>query len=316
MKVTSIKQRLVAGLMLIVLFFIVQASLVAWVAEVIKKDVVDTVRKNTLAAAQLTELAVLAQQIRRYEKEYFVYVDSAVRRATYEKEWTVTATKIAETLEKMKSNKGNVFQSRDIDQVRTWWAAADFYSSEMRKVFASVAVQADLVAVDATAVATGLPVVDLALVPKPAVKRVMYSPGEVNEMIKAGKDRFSNELIKGVAALQAEKTKTTLALADLANTGFQTMVLGVAGTALVGIVIALVLVLKLPKSILAPVRALTEAVQKISLGQTTTPVTSIGVREFQGLAKALERMRLAQDVMVNRLRSRPAAAQAPSRENA
>lgn len=312
MKTASIKNRLTSGLMLIVLFFLAQAALSWWVAERVKTDVVQTVRKNTLAAAQLNELAVLAQQIRRYEKEYFVYVSNAERRANYEKEWTETAKKITSALETMKTNKGGVFQSRDITQIGLWWAAGDFYASEMRKVFVSVTEQAGRVALaqkSAEAVAPETPKTpakqaqpELPLEPKPA----MYSPGEANEMIKAGKDRFSNELIKGVASLQAEKTTATLALADVAQQGFLTMVLGVTATAGIGILIALALVVWLPQSIIKPVSVLTAAVEKISLGQANTPLTNVRVLEFQGLTKAVERMRMAQEMMVNRMRQRSA----------
>ena len=70
----SIRSRLVAGLSLIIVFFLVQAALVWWGQDTARRDVVDATRKNTIASSQLSELAVLAQQIRRYEKEYFVYV--------------------------------------------------------------------------------------------------------------------------------------------------------------------------------------------------------------------------------------------------
>lgn len=141
---------------------------------------------------------------------------------------------------------------------------------------------------------------DEATAPKPA----MFSSGEVNEMIKPGKDRFSNELIKGVATLQAEKTKATLALADLVRDGFNTLLVGILITVALGTVIALVLALTLPGSILKPVDALTAAVEKISIGQTHVRVPELGILEFHGLSKAVERMRMAQETLVNRMRAR------------
>jgi hypothetical protein len=79
----SIRARLTAGLALIIVFFLVQAALVWLGQDNARREVVDATRKNTLASAQLSELAVLAQQVRRYEKEYFVYVGNRERRDNY-----------------------------------------------------------------------------------------------------------------------------------------------------------------------------------------------------------------------------------------
>ena len=49
----SISSRLIAGLSLIVIFFLVQASLVWWGQNSVRRDVVDTTRANTLASSQL-----------------------------------------------------------------------------------------------------------------------------------------------------------------------------------------------------------------------------------------------------------------------
>ena len=87
---SSIKSRVILGLSLIVVFFMVQAALVWSTRDRLRDDVVDVTRRNTLATVALSELAVLAQQVRRYEKEYFVYVGNETRRNGYIKEWTQT----------------------------------------------------------------------------------------------------------------------------------------------------------------------------------------------------------------------------------
>ena len=48
----------------------------------------------------------------------------------------------------------------------------------------------------------------------------MLTPVQVNDMIKDGKNRFSDVLIKGVSAMSAEKTKATLASSDAANSSY------------------------------------------------------------------------------------------------
>lgn len=75
-------------------------------------------------------------------------------------------------------------------------------------------------------------------------------------------------------------------------------------TVVFGILIASVLALKLPRSLLRPIGELTAIVEKISMGQTNVSATRMGVLEFQGLGKAIQRMRMAHEAMLRRLRSR------------
>jgi methyl-accepting chemotaxis protein len=315
MKTTSIKTRLVLGLATIVVFLVAQAILVFTVGRSIERDVVDAARKNTLASTQLSDLAVLAQQIRRYEKEYFVYVGDAQKRAGYAKEWATTASKMSKGLEAMRTNENGALTTNDLTQVSIWWGAADFYSGEMKRLFASVESRAAMVTtpvegaaapfvavVSSLAVSKGSKVPEPALVSEPAV--IMYTSTEVNDMIKVGKDRLSNELIKGVAAMSAEKSKATLALSSVAAQGFDKLIYGVLVTVLVGIAIAALLIVVLPRGVSQPIQALTETIDALSKGNTEVAVSHGGVKEFEGLAGAMERMRVAQQIMMQRLRSR------------
>jgi methyl-accepting chemotaxis protein len=308
----SIRSRLVAGLSLIIVFFLVQMALVWWGQDTTRRDVVDATRKNTIASSQLSELAVMAQQVRRYEKEYFVYVGNKERRENYTKEWTGTADKIAKHLQNMRSNKDNAFNASDLGKIGNWEGASDFYGSEMRKIFSTVtdvSAKVDAAAsavvtptVAATPAAKGMVKVAEA-VPAPApAPVVMPSPGEVNTMITAGKDRFSGVLIKGVSEMTGEKTKQTLALADVATDGFNKLLYAVMGTVAVGVLIALALMFTLPGAVTSPLAKLTASVDNISKGNLDAKVEAGGILEFDGLAKALERMRLGQQALVARMR--------------
>ncbi len=284
MKHSSINTRLLLGMAAIIVFLVAQAVFTFLTGRSIESTVVDTAHKNTLAAKQLGELAVLAQQIRRYEKEYFVYVANAEKATNYEREWTATATKITGSLVAMRSNAGAAFSADDLAQIAKWEAAADFYDAEMNKIFEAAKLRAVRVA---------------AATPNTA----MYAPSEVNEMIKAGKDRLSNDLIKGVAAMSAEKSKATLALAGVATQGFNKLIYGVLASVVLGIAIALLLVVSLPGSVSRPIKELTDIVHAMSKGKTDVAIKHGGAKEFEGLAGALERMRVAQGLMIERLRS-------------
>jgi methyl-accepting chemotaxis protein len=302
----SIRSRLIAGLTLIILFFLAQAALVWWSQNTAKHEVVDATRKNTLASSELSQLAVLAQQVRRYEKEYFVYVGNEEKRNGYIKEWTETSDKITNLLSTMSANKGAAFAKADLTAIANWTSASEFYNSEMLKIFTTV--RAAAAAIPASApepVATTVKAstaASPAAAPATPVASGLPSPVQVNDMIKEGKNRFSDVLIKGVSAMSIEKTKATLALSDTANDSFQKLLLGVLLTVAVGVLLSIFLMMTLPKAVTNPLATLTASVDNISKGNLDIKVNASGIKEFDGLSIALERMRLGQQALIARMR--------------
>lgn len=297
----SIRSMLLAGLAVIAALFLVQAGILAWGQRSIERDVIANVEKNTLAASQLSELAVAAQQIRRYEKEYFVYVGNVERRENYIKEWTGAADKMTKLLQTMKTNADGAFAQEDLGKISAWASAADFYASEMRKIFATVNDRQNQLISGGATVA---PVATKGAPPVAAPAASMFSPIEVNGMITAGKDRLSGVLIKGVAEMSAAKTKATLNLSEVTKSGFNKVWSGVMATVLLGFVIAGALALKLPASIAGPIAKLGAAVDRMSKGELDKAIDVAAPREFNGLTTAIERMRVAQNLLVQRMRSR------------
>ncbi len=308
---SSIKSRVIFGLSLIVVFFIVQAALVWSTRDRLRDDVVDVTRRNTLATVALSELAVLAQQVRRYEKEYFVYVGNETRRNGYIKEWTQTHDRISALIATTMQNKGTAFSETDLSKVAGWRAASDFYGDQMKMIFglvdarASQIVQAAGVATIADAKLTTTKASTIAAsTARVAPAIAMFGPTEVNDMIKEGKDRFSADLIKGVSDLQTEKYRETLSLPDVASKSFDRLLYGELIIVALGIAVALALIVLLPGAVTAPVARLAAAVDAMSRGQIVAPLEVGKISEFATLEKSLERMRLAQQAMVSRLRLR------------
>jgi methyl-accepting chemotaxis protein len=182
--------------------------------------------------------------------------------------------------------------------VTNWQGAADFYGSEMKKIFGAVNDQAAKVAQAAQVVAA--PAAAAAPAAKGAVAKpaeaapaapaiAMFAATEVNTMITAGKDRLSGVLIKGTSEMSAEKTKQTLSLSEVAAGGFNQVFAGVMLTVVVGIIIALILMVTLPKAVTTPLENLTAAVDDLSKGKLDAKIGAGNVAEFAGLATALER---------------------------
>jgi len=229
-KTSSINRKLMIGLSAIIVFFVLQAVGVMTMGRYTERQVVDIARKNTVAQVELAELSTLAQQIRRYEKEYFIYVNNPERRANYNKEFSGTMEKITGLLTRMRANESKAWEADDLNRVNQWTAASEFYNAEMNKVFAEVNARAEKMKEEAAALeAAEVAAVTLksgkskdansALTSEIAGTR-MLTPEETNDMIKAGKDRFSAELIKSVAETFTQKSQATLALTSVTNEGF------------------------------------------------------------------------------------------------
>lgn len=305
-KTTSINRKLMVGLAGIIVFFVLQAVGVLTMGRYTEREVVEVARKNTIAQVDLAELSTMAQQIRRYEKEYFIYVNHPEKRAQYQKEWTGTMDKITALLGRLRTNASNALDGDDVTRVGQWSAASDFYASEMNKVFGEVENRVKKMQEEAALAAE-----QAALNTKPGKTKEpatvvettrMLLPEEANDQIKAGKDRFSADLIKSVAETFARKSQATLALTTVTNQGFNTMIYGVMATVLIGIGIGIYLLISLPKSVTTPIKRLTDIVDALSRGETTAPAASMRVAEFKDLSAAVERMRVAQDLMMQRLK--------------
>ncbi len=295
----SLRNMLLLGLAAIALLFIVQAGVLSWGQKSIQTDVVDVARRNTMASSNLSELAILAQQVRRYEKEYFVYVGNIERREGYIKEWTGTSNKITTLLATMRKNADQAFSAEDQGKISNWASAAEFYDSEMKKIFSVVNDrQAQIKPV--VAPATNVAVKAATETAAPVI--AMLSAVEANGMIGAGKDRLSSVLIKGVSDMYAVKTKATLGLDESVSASFNRLWGAVGITVALGLLLAALLAWRLPRAVTEPVATLTAAVDKMSKGELDQSIGETPIKEFEGLSTALERMRVAQRTLVQRMR--------------
>jgi nitrogen fixation/metabolism regulation signal transduction histidine kinase len=306
----SIRSRLFTGLGLIILFFLTQAVVVLTVGERTKNSVFDSIQKNTVASSQLSELAVLAQQIRRYEKEYFIYVGNKERSADYEKEWSNTAAKITNLLSSMQTTSEKVYSDVELSKVANWTAAINFYEAEMRKIFTkNKYVFATLDASKAIQLPTTLSVKKSSTTPVIAASSSvvaqpeMLTTTEANAMISEGKTKFSEVLIKGVAELSSDKTNKTLKLSQTTEQIVDKQFSIILLTTLFGLLVSIVLIFTLPKSITLPIQRLTVSVDNISKGNFDSVPTKNTFVEFEMLTKAIDRMQTAQKILVSRMRS-------------
>lgn len=303
----SIQTRLSLALIPVIAFFIMLGSAVWLVSASTSNDIGETVRKNTLVSAQVEELSILAQQIRRYEKEYFIYSGDAEGRMKYRQEWSQTQLKMDERIKAMRENAQSLFSAQDVADLQKGGEALAFYGAEMNKIFTTVDEKARAVeryvaptAQELQAAAKAGKVFD------PAPR--MLTPAEANALIKEGKDRLGAELIKPLANISKVRQAGTLALPEISRAGFSQMAKFVVILAALGVVVTVAVMLLLPRTIRAPLAKLTEQVDALSKGMPIEGEEEIQIKEFRSLAQAVTRMSFAQKMLLERVkRSRTAA---------
>lgn len=297
----SIQSRLVLAIFPIIGSFIALGMLVWQVSAQTSSNIGETVRNNTQVAAQIEQLSLAAQQIRRYEKEYFIYSGNTEGRAKYRKEWTETYEKMSSIVKDMQRNKGGLYSANDGERIAKSAAALDFYAQEMTSIFQKVDERAyDLTRYIAPSAAEILAATRAGKTIEPAPQ--MLQPSEVNELIKAGKDRLAADLIKPLGEMSAMRRDETLALPAISSRGFNELAKFVVLLSGLGALIALATLALLPRAIRRPLGTLSAQVDALSKGAEPNTAEEIKIKEFRTLADAVSRLARAQKMLLERVK--------------
>jgi methyl-accepting chemotaxis protein len=282
---SSISTKLRLGLLTVIGFFLLQAAFFIYNESAIQNNLDVTIKNNTAIASQLSSLAVTVQQMRRFEKEYFIYVGNIEKRTIYQSEWLASLDKANALLITLKKNERLTLSAPELQKVEAWLQALDFYKTEAQKIINLANTQNSQANLTAKAPPTPL------------------TATEANDLIGAGKTRLSTVLIAGVAELEAAKTKQTLGLAGAVDAGFNQLTLYFVALTALGILIVLVLMITLPSAITKPIDALSDSIDKLSKGKANEAFEDIKTQEFAKISKSLERLRLSQYMLMERFKA-------------
>jgi HAMP domain-containing protein len=292
---TSIKSRLQLALLFIVGVFLLQGVVFYLSQHQVRSNLETAVKTNTQVSAKLSSLAVLAQQVRRYEKEFFIYVADIELRTKYIKEWTDSFEKIEPLLSNLSSVGQYQLSAEEIKAIQSWKVASTFYGSEMKKIFELVNqkntdANLTLVAIAKTAVSN-----------RPTVLPELISSIDANELIGPGKNMLASVLIKGVNEMNALKTQEVLKLSGVVEDGVSQLGLILLGLLFFGVLFVAFLLATLPSAITGPIATLSHAADSLSKGDTHKPIPTASIKEFQSLNNSMERLRLSQQLLVERV---------------
>ncbi|MBK9614117.1 MAG: hypothetical protein IPO35_00895 [Uliginosibacterium sp.] len=297
----SIQSRLVLAILPIIASFVALGTIVWQVSAKTSGNISETVRNNTQVAAQIEQLSLAAQQIRRYEKEYFIYSSSADGRAKYRKEWTETYERMGSIVKDMQRNKAGLYTAEDGETIAKSGAALDFYAQEMDKIFRQTDERAyNLTRYVAPSAAEVLAATRAGKAIEPAPQ--MLQPSEVNDLIKAGKDRLAADFIKPLGKMGEARRNDTLALPEISSRGFNELAKIVVVLSGLGALIALATLAFLPRTIRGPLARLSAQVDALSKGAEPDTSEAIKVKEFRHLAEAVGRLARAQKMLLERVK--------------
>lgn len=296
----SITGKIRLGLGVLLAFFVLQFLLGQYVDRGTQAQVDTAITKNFAAADQLAELAVGGQQIRRYEKEFFIYANDEKGRAKYRKEWTDTHDKLEATVTKLSANEAKAYAPKDLTEIRKWRNALDFYSTEFNKIMV-LADEGKLVAAEQAPVETKASA-KFAPVAAPAPAN---STKIANDMIGPGKDKF-REMLDGATKMRKEKIAESATSVTEIGALFKRGAMISLGIFALGLIVAIYMMVSVPAAVKKPIEEFVALTDKISKGDTKNMIHADGAVEFAGLAKALERLRVAQAGLLEKIRGKTA----------
>jgi methyl-accepting chemotaxis protein len=257
----SIKAKLALGVLLVSSLFILISVGSLVVARGTASSVLELMSRAIAGTAEMSQLGFEAQKIRRFEKEYFIYLHDEPKRNAYKEQFNKGAAKISEHVQRMINNRAKLYSDQEVQLFRVWQQSADFYFQEFSAI--DTAVQAGTIG----------------------------GSNDANNAIKAGKDRFA-VLLDGVSkevAAHDDKLRATRALVAKESNDATYLLIGFAAI----LVIAICgLSLHLYNAIAAPLNRIVSGAEEIAEGRMTFAFGTEAAPEFTRLVTALENLRI------------------------
>ncbi len=262
----SIRSKIILAFLLMSAFLVIQ-SLVSVQSNDRLRELVDlAVEKNYHAVGSINGLISDMQKLRRYEKEYFIYITDPVKKAKYARQWQGIFDETRGHLADMIRNPSGVFTGNDVLRFSDWDSSVRFYGAEFAKI------EDQYNTVSTTAAAVG---------------RLSI---EANALIHEGKTRFGKAMADA-ARMSAAKTEESLGVVAEVDERFSSVKLISLSLTGAAILLAVILIFVVPGGIHQTLGRLLEDAERISKGDLSSPVEPSPVPEFNSLADSLETIR-------------------------
>jgi methyl-accepting chemotaxis protein len=257
----QIRTRLLVSFLLLTMLIVLQFVFSSYVTQQQDSLVRQMVHEHEISH-RLSGLASAAQKIRRYEKEYFIYVADENRRSHYFSEFQSAKSEIEGYLRGLRMIYTVDANDTELSRLGAWQDATAFYADRFENIHRDVS----------------------------AGK--ITSSFAANTAIAEGKNRFRQVLTESHAAIDQQlvdaRANSDMIFAYKADSSTLFALISA-----ISVLFGLFISFQVPRSICKPVRELTELADGISKGRINVPVKITGSREIEDLSKSIERLRIA-----------------------
>lgn len=269
----SINSKLRKSFMLVILFFLVQSGVTFFYIANSKRLVDEAVDRSFEQSQFILQLALDGQKLRRYEKEYFIYINNVRKRDKYFKEWSEAKESIQRRMTRATQHEPGLWTEEDRVEFSLWQQSLDFYSNGFQSVH------------------------------RRAEAGSLTDTMEANEAIAQAKNEF-RIFLEGTDKLAKTKLAHAHQAAINIDTNFKIVYISISVISVLGIMLLFALLKLIPRSITSPVDVLTDAAAKMSKGDLNQKIEPSPVKEFKLLSETLERMRISQKTLIDRMMSK------------
>lgn len=256
----SVRNKLTIVFSLLIAILLAQFGLVYYFSSKSALLIKQAIDANDASNA-VGRLAIEGQKLRRYEKEYFIYVDNPKKREKYSSEWNESYAKLKEELALLLSHESR-WSEQDKAKADAWDESLNAYARGFHKVEAAVAGD------------------------------IIKGTLDANKAIQDAKNKF-RVFLKGTAAEVVGKLEQARTASTQLQDNFATVQKFLIGLSFTGLLIGGIILFTVPGSIARPITELTDSVTDISKGNITRPVSVRGTHEVKALAESVERLRVA-----------------------
>jgi HAMP domain-containing protein len=266
----SITSKLRTGFMIIIIFFLVQSGITYFYISSSRQLVSEAVDRSFEQSQFILQLALDGQKLRRFEKEHFIYIDDASKRDKYYKEWTEAKESIQHRLIGAIKDGQETWSTEDRAELSLWEQSLNVYSDGFLGVHHL------------------------------AESGALTSTTQANQEISQAKNAFRT-FLDGTDKLGKVKIAQAKQAAKDIDANFGVVYIVVFLTSAAGVILLLALSKFIPGSITRPVNELAHAAEKMSKGDLDQKIEPSKIKEFKILSETLERMRISQKTLIDRI---------------
>ena len=252
---------------LIMTLFVVRQYFSVKEAELVRELVVDHE-----ISAQLSGLSTAAQKIRRYEKEYFIYVQNPKKRAKYAGEFADAKNEIEIHIRRLQGIYSANQRNGELGKLQVWQDATRFYAGGFELITRAV------------------------------------ESGKITGVIQANTaiQKYKNEfrvVLSGAEESIRNQYQLATAKSGLISDYQYTAALVFMVIAVFSLGLSLFMSFQVPASVVKPLKKMTMVADAISKGQLNDSVDIKGSAEIEDLASSIKRLQTATLGLLKRLQN-------------